>query len=131
MSLLSGNLSVGYNSKSLLRNILCSHPVITYEIIPGIQQSPPPCTVTPSSDVLVICFVSRTRLELMRHIYNEDLVTSPLTPEQNAEDFFHCLNQPFTLANLLPSRLVWLTNVEPYTLSVSPLYLSFATRFRA
>ncbi|XP_014260251.1 kinesin-like protein unc-104 isoform X4 [Cimex lectularius] len=45
----------------------------------------------------------RNRLELMRHIYNEDL-TSPVTPEQRMEDFFHCLNQPFNLANLLPSR---------------------------
>ncbi|XP_073978084.1 kinesin family member unc-104 isoform X4 [Rhodnius prolixus] len=45
----------------------------------------------------------RNRLELMRHVYNEDL-TSPVTPEQRMEDFFHCLNQPFALANLLPSR---------------------------
>ncbi|XP_046427428.1 kinesin-like protein unc-104 isoform X4 [Neodiprion virginianus] len=47
----------------------------------------------------------RQRLELMRHIYNEDL--SPSTPEAK-EDFFPCLtvcsNQKFSLANLLPSR---------------------------
>ncbi|XP_046405614.1 kinesin-like protein unc-104 isoform X7 [Ischnura elegans] len=49
----------------------------------------------------------RHRLELMRQIYNEDL--SPGTPEAR-EDFFQCLsvcaNQKFSLANLLPSRLV-------------------------
>ncbi|KAK7869443.1 hypothetical protein R5R35_008169 [Gryllus longicercus] len=49
----------------------------------------------------------RHRLELMRQIYNEDL--SPETPE-GREDLFHCLsvcaNQKFSLANLLPSRLV-------------------------
>ncbi|XP_066904083.1 kinesin-like protein unc-104 isoform X2 [Halyomorpha halys] len=45
----------------------------------------------------------RNRLELMRHIYNEE-PSSPVTPEQRMEDFFHCLNQPFTLANLVPSR---------------------------
>ncbi|KAL1122335.1 hypothetical protein AAG570_003740 [Ranatra chinensis] len=45
----------------------------------------------------------RNRLELMRHIYNEDL-SSPITPEPRREDFFQCLNQPFTFANLLPSR---------------------------
>jgi len=43
----------------------------------------------------------------MRHIYNEDL--SPETPEAK-DDFFQCLsvcaNQKFSLANLLPSRLV-------------------------
>ncbi|XP_024943108.1 kinesin-like protein unc-104 isoform X5 [Cephus cinctus] len=47
----------------------------------------------------------RQRVELMRHIYNEDL--SPSTPEAK-EDFFQCLtvysNQKFSLANLLPSR---------------------------
>ncbi|XP_021916348.1 kinesin-like protein unc-104 isoform X6 [Zootermopsis nevadensis] len=47
----------------------------------------------------------RHRLELMRHIYNEDL--SPETPEAK-DDFFQCLsvcaNQKFSLANLLPSR---------------------------
>ncbi|XP_023288977.1 kinesin-like protein unc-104 isoform X14 [Orussus abietinus] len=47
----------------------------------------------------------RQRLELMRHIYNEDL--SPSTPEAK-EDIFQCLtvysNQKFSLANLLPSR---------------------------
>ncbi|XP_011301560.1 kinesin-like protein unc-104 isoform X3 [Fopius arisanus] len=47
----------------------------------------------------------RQRLELMRHIYNEDL--SPSTPEAK-EDIFQCLtaysNQRFSLANLLPSR---------------------------
>uniref|UniRef100_T1HYD7 Kinesin-like protein unc-104 n=1 Tax=Rhodnius prolixus TaxID=13249 RepID=T1HYD7_RHOPR len=57
----------------------------------------------PISTVLYV-LLYRNRLELMRHVYNEDL-TSPVTPEQRMEDFFHCLNQPFALANLLPSRL--------------------------
>ncbi|XP_049853671.1 kinesin-like protein unc-104 isoform X6 [Schistocerca gregaria] len=47
----------------------------------------------------------RHRLELMRHIYNEDI--SPETPDVK-DDFFQCLtvcpNQKFSLANLLPSR---------------------------
>ncbi|XP_043279198.1 kinesin-like protein unc-104 isoform X4 [Venturia canescens] len=48
----------------------------------------------------------RQRLELMRHIYNEDLSAS--SPEAK-EDIFQCLpvyqhNQRFSLANLLPSR---------------------------
>lgn len=49
----------------------------------------------------------RQRLELMRHVYNED--SSPSTPEAK-EDIFECLtvysNPKFSLANLLPSRLV-------------------------
>ncbi|XP_033348785.1 kinesin-like protein unc-104 isoform X8 [Bombus vosnesenskii] len=47
----------------------------------------------------------RQRLELMRHVYNED--SSPSTPEAK-EDIFQCLtaysNPKFSLANLLPSR---------------------------
>ncbi|XP_072744087.1 kinesin-like protein unc-104 isoform X7 [Anoplolepis gracilipes] len=47
----------------------------------------------------------RQRLELMRHVYNED--SSPSTPEVK-EDIFQCLtvysNPKFSLANLLPSR---------------------------
>lgn len=43
----------------------------------------------------------------MRHVYNED--SSPSTPEAK-EDIFQCLtvysNPKFSLANLLPSRLV-------------------------
>lgn len=57
----------------------------------------------------------RQRLELMRHVYNED--SSPSTPEAK-EDIFQCLtvysNPKFSLANLLPSRLVleraWLSS---------------------
>ncbi|PSN48270.1 Kinesin-like protein unc-104, partial [Blattella germanica] len=55
----------------------------------------------------------RHRLELMRHIYNEDL--SPETPEAK-DDFFQCLsvcaNQKFSLANLLPSRLVLAVKIQ-------------------
>ncbi|XP_015436642.1 PREDICTED: kinesin-like protein unc-104 isoform X9 [Dufourea novaeangliae] len=47
----------------------------------------------------------RQRLELMRHVYNED--SSPSTPEAK-EDIFQCLTvysyPKFSLANLLPSR---------------------------
>ncbi|XP_043798268.1 kinesin-like protein unc-104 isoform X4 [Apis laboriosa] len=47
----------------------------------------------------------RQRLELMRHVYNED--SSSSTPEAK-EDIFQCLtaysNPKFSLANLLPSR---------------------------
>ena len=71
---------------------------------------------------LILCWF-RNRLELMRHIYNEE-PSSPVTPEQRMEDFFHCLNQPFTLANLVPSRLVvaiTLLNIFP------PLFLCFVS----
>ncbi|CAG2058357.1 unnamed protein product, partial [Timema podura] len=49
----------------------------------------------------------RHRLELMRHIYNEEL--SPETPDAPRDpDLFQCLsvctNNKFSLANLLPSR---------------------------
>lgn len=57
-----------------------------------------------SREYMLTC---RQRLELMRHVYNED--SSPSTPEAK-EDIFQCLtvysNPKFSLANLLPSRLV-------------------------
>lgn len=49
----------------------------------------------------------RQRLELMRHIYNEDLSLS--TPEAKGDIFQYLINRSnpkLSLANLLPSRLV-------------------------
>lgn len=54
------------------------------------------------------CHDCRHRLELMRHIYNEDL--SPQTPDQARQDLFDCISvcasHRFSLANLMPSRFV-------------------------
>ncbi|XP_059477095.1 kinesin-like protein unc-104 isoform X5 [Neocloeon triangulifer] len=57
----------------------------------------------------------RHRLELMRQIYNQELL-SPTTPDQPREDLLHCLaacaNQKFSLTNLLPSRLALANKIQ-------------------
>ena len=69
------------------------------------------CLVQFTTNLLILCglfALCRQRLELMRHIYNEDL--SPNSPEAG-EDFFQCLTacgsaHHFSFYNLIPSRCV-------------------------
>ena len=69
----------------------------------------------------------RSRLELMKVIYNEDL--SPSTPEQEQGDFFHCLatcyppsGHHFSFSSLLPSRLVAVVTVVKMVIFYSNVY---------